>query len=315
MEIKLNSLLWRQSAALACLAIVLWQSAARAWEWELVEDRVEARVVSPNRQLNGDLRVTGDVPFAGDSQSFYRESWDNATDAAYADVFQSRVVAPRAHSNSATLPPSDSGPSSDSVGHPSSSSGFGSITVIYTTTASAGFRDTYLASVGGVAVTASPLKVEQPPFASAADPIMAPITDAAVMPVRQTVVSYPNTPETTLVVPDFADLAIFRLAFDQVRYRAVAASRDFRIARTLVFERRTDGVASDKSLARISASLGARYFDLQNAFGWDGRGGILGRSIANTETLNMAFGPHASLRFNRSSGPWHVFAETEATAS
>ena len=224
------------------MAVVLWQSPAQAWDWELVDDRTEAHVVSPNGQLNGDLTRTPDVTLDDQAEASYRVHWENATSAAYASEFQN-VAQPET-----LIPPPLHLPDRD----------FGSVTVLV----------------------------------DANNSIIGPVTN-------------------------FNDLSQFNAAFGQTTSRSLTGTRDLRVYRTLTFRPDGEDNEDDKAThgkSRLTLAWGARYYDLQNAYAWDGRGSsFLGQTLSDYETVNRAFGPHLSLGINHTDGAWQLLAKTDVT--
>jgi len=101
---------------------------------------------------------------------------------------------------------------------------------------------------------------------------------------------------------DFDDLHTFNVAFDTFIVRNRTETQGVELMRTVDLSNRHQQKKDQRNSASIA--VGARYLRLTDEFYWEGRGGILGLTYANTEAQNSIVGPQIRGKWHTQSGRW-----------
>ena len=101
---------------------------------------------------------------------------------------------------------------------------------------------------------------------------------------------------------DFDDLHSFNIRFDWLFVRNVAETDGIEIMRTFEVDNSHKPVKQQRNYFAIG--YGARFFDFQDYFLWDGRGDLLGRAYAETEAKNQIVGPQVRLKWTHRQKRW-----------
>jgi len=103
---------------------------------------------------------------------------------------------------------------------------------------------------------------------------------------------------------DFDDLHTFNVAFDTFIVRNYTETQGIELMRTVDLSNRFKQKKDQHSSASIA--FGARYLRLRDEFYWEGRGGILGLTFANTEVQNSIIGPQIRGKWHTQRGRWGI---------
>ena len=92
--------------------------------------------------------------------------------------------------------------------------------------------------------------------------------------------------------------------------RSYIQAREMYVERVLRFNPPGDVVENVRSNENdelhtwVDVSLGARYLELDDAFGWQQNGGLLGEVVSRTNARNQCFGPQLGLRTTTTKQNW-----------
>ncbi|MDZ4656223.1 MAG: hypothetical protein SH868_01455 [Bythopirellula sp.] len=117
-----------------------------------------------------------------------------------------------------------------------------------------------------------------------------------------------NTISNGLTVVDYDDLHTFNIGFERTNGYSYMQSRSVQLERVLRFSsQRTDQPVEPNAIAHVwEVSYGARFYQLDDFYGFLGTGGILGRTAFDTLVDNQHAGPHLGFLWNVSQGPWSL---------
>lgn len=103
---------------------------------------------------------------------------------------------------------------------------------------------------------------------------------------------------------DFDDLHQFNVAFDNLRVRNTVNSHSVELMRTHTVD--NSWMFKKRQNNMLQLGYGVRFFNLDDNFSWEGKGGILGRTVVSSVAENQIIGPqiqakwqsqHGNLRF------------------
>jgi hypothetical protein len=103
---------------------------------------------------------------------------------------------------------------------------------------------------------------------------------------------------------DFDDLHLFNVAFDSLTVRNVTETTGVEIMKTHELGNRHKFAKHQNRSADIG--YGVRFFRLRDDFYWEGKGGILGRTYADTKAENQLVGPQIRARWSQQHGRWNL---------
>ncbi len=99
---------------------------------------------------------------------------------------------------------------------------------------------------------------------------------------------------------DFGDLHLFNVRFDTFAVRNVTETQGIEIMRTLELNNRHLPV--NRQGNRMNIAYGVRYLRLKDAFFFEGKGDLLGRTFADTSAQNSIVGPQIRAKWSSQRG-------------
>ena len=103
---------------------------------------------------------------------------------------------------------------------------------------------------------------------------------------------------------DFDDLHTFNIRFDSFHVRNTTETQGIELMRTFELGNRHKMVKNQGNQASIA--YGARFLRLRDSFFFQGNGGILGRTFAETSVENQIVGPQIRAKWSTQSGRWNL---------
>ncbi len=103
---------------------------------------------------------------------------------------------------------------------------------------------------------------------------------------------------------DFDDLHTFNIRFDTFAVRNVTETQGVEIMRTHSLTNRHK--MAKRQGNTLDIAYGVRFLRLRDAFLFEGDGGILGRTFAETKSENQIVGPQIRAMWNRQRGRWNL---------
>lgn len=112
-----------------------------------------------------------------------------------------------------------------------------------------------------------------------------------------------GTPDTDVASGvDFDDLHTFNIAFERFDVRSTAETDGVELMYDIPLSNRHHMKKHQNH--RLDLGYGVRYLRLRDTFYWEGRGGFLGRTLADTEAQNSIFGPQIRGAWTAQNGRW-----------
>ena len=103
---------------------------------------------------------------------------------------------------------------------------------------------------------------------------------------------------------DFDDLHMFNIRFNSFHVRNTTETQGIELMRTFELGNRHKMVKNQGNQASIA--YGARFLRLRDSFFFQGTGGILGRTFAETSVENQIVGPQIRAKWSTQSGRWNL---------
>lgn len=101
---------------------------------------------------------------------------------------------------------------------------------------------------------------------------------------------------------DFDDLHTFNIAFERFSVRSTAETQGVELMYGIPLGNRHHMVKRQNN--KLDLGYGVRYLRLRDNFYWEGLGGFLGRTLADTEAQNSIFGPQIRGSWTSQHGRW-----------
>ena len=103
---------------------------------------------------------------------------------------------------------------------------------------------------------------------------------------------------------DYGDLHTFNVAFERFEVRNLTETDGIELMKTVTLDNRYLPVKRQGEFVELGA--GFRFLRLNDVFKFDGSGGILGRTYANTGADNQIIGPQVRGRWSKQRGRWNL---------
>ena len=110
---------------------------------------------------------------------------------------------------------------------------------------------------------------------------------------------------------DFDDFHTFNIRFDEFFVRNITKTDGIELMQSWDLNNRHRMVKHQNSL--VSIGCGVRYLRLEDAFYWEGRGDMLGRTYADTSVRNSIVGPQIQATYSRQKAKWNFMVDGRFT--